>query len=687
MTGWAQCRACDEAFLMADVRRWLDREPPLGMSRGMARALAVTVGVVVLLIAVVLFFPWDVLRGPLNRYVSDQTGRHFEITRRLDVKPGWTTRVRLDGVTFANPEWARDPYLLQAESAEFEIRLLPLLLGRLELPSLALQAPQLGLQIEEDGRRTWALGRDTSDPSNVPLIGTLAVDKGELHFIDRAHSADIRMAFEIDPQAGNALPLKYDAKGRWQGEPFSANGRTGSVLVLNTPLREPFPLQINAVAGSTSLRATGTLASLATVDGANASFELRGANLADLYRLVGVVLPETPRYALNGHVTRQGPVWNVTRIRGRLGQSDLGGELAYDRSQAIPLLTGKLQSKVLDFDDLAPLVGLPEQPRSVAAGPAVPAVAGVAPASAAMAKKAAPPGRVLPTATLDVRRLRAMDADVVYSAARISNVRALPLERADIHIRIKAGVMDLDPLKLGVAGGQLSGRLRINATSDPAAVAVNLDARGLQLNRLFPAVESTRSSLGRMAGNIDLKGRGNSAASMLGTASGDVALLMGQGQISNLLLEFAGLDGGEIIKFLLRGDRNVQLRCAAAAFDVKQGVMTSRAIVLDTVDTVIVGTGTVSLVDESLDLVLRPSPKDASILSLRSPLKITGTFAAPRAGPDKAALAGRAAIALALGALNPLLALAATIETGPGVDANCPQVLAQANAALAPRTK
>ena len=672
---------------MTDTRRWFDREPPLGMSRGMARALAVTVGAVVLLVAVVLFFPWDVLRGPVNRYVSDQTGRHFEITRRLDVKPGWTTRVRLDGVTFANPEWARDPYLLQAESAEFEIRLLPLLLGRLELPSLALQAPQLGLQIEEDGRRTWALGRDTSDPANVPLIGSLEVDKGELHFVGRAQGADIRMAFEIDPQAGSVLPLKYEAKGRWQGEAFSANGRTGSVLVLNTPLREPFPLQINAVAGSTSLRATGTLASLATVDGANASFELRGANLADLYRLVGVVLPETPRYAVNGHVTRQGPVWNVTRIRGQLGQSDLGGELAYDRSQAVPLLTGKLQSRVLDFDDLAPLVGLPEQPRSAAAGPAVPAVAGAPAARPAPVKPDATPGRVLPTATLDVQRLRAMDADVRYSATRISNVRALPLERADIHIKVKAGVLDLDPLKLGVAGGQLSGRLRINAASDPAAVAVNLDARGLQLNRLFPAVESTRSSLGRVAGNIDLNGRGNSAARMLATASGDVALLMGQGQISNLLLEFAGLDGGEIIKFLLRGDRNVQLRCAAAAFDVKQGVMTSRAIVLDTVDTVILGTGTVSLADESLNLVLRPSPKDASILSLRSPLKITGTFAAPRAGPDKAALAGRAAIALALGALNPLLALAATIETGPGVDANCPQMLAQANAALAPRAK
>ena len=51
-------------------------------------------GVVAVVIALVLaFFPWDVLRGPLNRYVSDKTGRHFEITRKLDVKLGPTVRI------------------------------------------------------------------------------------------------------------------------------------------------------------------------------------------------------------------------------------------------------------------------------------------------------------------------------------------------------------------------------------------------------------------------------------------------------------------------------------------------------------------------------------------------------------------------------------------------------------------
>jgi hypothetical protein len=155
-------------------------------------------------------------------------------------------------------------------------------------------------------------------------------------------------------------------------------------------------------------------------------------------------------------------------------------------------------------------------------------------------------------------------------------------------------------------------------------------------------------------------------------------MLMGKGQISNLLLEIGGLDGAEIIKFLIRGDNNVPVRCAATAFDVQNGLMTSRALVLDTTDTVIYGEGTVNLATEAINLYFKPQPKDMSILSLRSPLKVTGTLGAPNAGPDKGALAGRAAAALALGAINPLLALAATIETGPGEDANCSQILRQA---------
>jgi uncharacterized protein involved in outer membrane biogenesis len=655
---------------------------PSGRRPLWVKLLAALALLLVALVLLVVFFPWDLLRGPLNRYVSERTGRHFEITRHLDVKVGRNTRIFADGIVFANPEWAKDPQLVQAEAAEVDIHLLPLLRGRIELPLVKLTKPQLGLQIEPDGRRSWALGRDTADSNNVPEIGALVVDQGSLHYLASAHGADIRTDFAIDERGDAKLPLAYKARGTWQKEPFTAEGRTGSVLNLAGAGAGSFPLQITAAAAHTTLKATGTVDKLATLDGANASFTIQGANLSELYKLLGVVMPETPRYQVSGHLDKQGDVWSVGKINGKLGNSDLTGQLSFDRSQAVPLLTGKLQSKALDFDDLAPLVGLPEQPRSAAALPGIaPVAAGTGPAK--VARDTRPPGRVLPTAVLDAARLKAMNADVQYSAARITNVRQLPLDRMSVHVKLKDGVLQLDPTDVGVAGGRMTGRIRIDGNSDPAVAEVKLDARALELGQLFPTAKLTQASFGKIHGLIQLKGRGNSVAQMLGTSSGDVAMLMGRGQISNLLLEIAGLDGGEILKFFVEGDKNAQLRCAAATFDVSQGLMTSRALVLDTSDTVIYGAGSISLANEAMDLTLHPYPKDKSILALRSPLKLAGTFAKPKAGVDKAALTGKAGFVLALGAINPLLGLAATVETGPGKDADCRSVLQEAAAPAA----
>jgi len=146
---------------------------------------------------------------------------------------------------------------------------------------------------------------------------------------------------------------------------------------------------------------------------------------------------------------------------------------------------------------------------------------------------------------------------------------------------------------------------------------------------------------------------------------------MGRGSISNLLLELAGLDVYEALKFMIGEDRKVAIRCAFGDFAVKDGVMTTRAFAFDTTDTIIIGEGQVDLGEETLDLELRPRPKDRSILSLRSPLHIGGSFADPSFRPDFARLGLRGAIALALGSIAPPAALLATLELGPGEDSGC----------------
>jgi uncharacterized protein involved in outer membrane biogenesis len=155
--------------------------------------------------------------------------------------------------------------------------------------------------------------------------------------------------------------------------------------------------------------------------------------------------------------------------------------------------------------------------------------------------------------------------------------------------------------------------------------------------------------------------------------------MAGRGQFGNLLPVFATLVGGDIIKFLLRGDRNVELRCAALAFDVNKGLMTGRTLMLDTTNAVFTATGQANLATEGLDFVVYPEPKSKSILSVRTPPVVSGTFGAPRGGLKVVPLAQRGLAALALGAVNPLLALAATVESGPGEDSDCKSVLGQAN--------
>jgi uncharacterized protein involved in outer membrane biogenesis len=180
-----------------------------------------------------------------------------------------------------------------------------------------------------------------------------------------------------------------------------------------------------------------------------------------------------------------------------------------------------------------------------------------------------------------------------------------------------------------------------------------------------------KDAIGKVGGQAALSGSGNSIAKMLGSSDGSVAIGMGRGRISNLVMELAGIDIEESLKYLIEGDHTIPIRCAFGDFSVADGVMTSHALAFDTTDTIIVGNGSISLRDETLDLTLRPRPKDRSLLVLRSPLLVSGTFKDPSFRPDLKRVGLRGAIALALGSIAPPAALLATLELGPGKNADC----------------
>ena len=265
-------------------------------------------------------------------------------------------------------------------------------------------------------------------------------------------------------------------------------------------------------------------------------------------------------------------------------------------------------------------------------------------------------------------------------ARTFRHARTLPLENLVTHLSLRDSVLTLDPLDFGLADGLLKVTISLDGRRAPIQAHTRIKARKIQIARLFPTIKLNQNSIGQINGVLELKGRGNSVRSMLASADGKVGLAVARGEISQLMLEKAGIHLWEMLQLKVSGDKLVKLRCGVADFDVKQGVMQANALVVDTEVTTLFGTGSIDLGQEKLDLTFRQKTKNTSPLSLRSPIHISGSFARPEVNVDKAQMTARALGAIALGMLNPVLALIPLIDTGPGSDSDCAQLVRDARA-------
>ncbi|AKC87386.1 AsmA family protein [Pseudoxanthomonas suwonensis] len=645
---------------MQRLRRW----------RPSRRAGIVLGAIVAFLVALWLLWDWNWFKGPLERTASAATGREFRIDGDLDVDLGRTITVSADRLRLANAEWSEHPQMGTAERVEIDIAPWPLLALRLRMKELRAVRPDIRLETATAGEGgNWVFGDGESEPDTREprwRLDRLWIEDGRLRFTDATEKTDLDITLaSVAPAAGQArdagAPVAVAGKGHWRGAAFRLEGQAASPLEL-ADTDTPYRIEMDARAGATRASASGTLTNPFRFQTFDLRMKLSGQDLEDLYPLLGLALPPSPPYSLDGQLRRNGDLWRYEGFNGKVGDSDLSGDVQVDVSGQRPMFTAQLLSRQLDFDDLAGFLGAP--PSTGADETANPRQ------KAESARRAASP-RLLPDTPYDLSKLNAMDADVRWRAQKINAPKLPMIEDMDAHLLLQDGQLRLDPLNFGVAGGDVRSTIRMDARREPIDTRAQIAVRGLELPKLLAQAELAQGAAGRIGGDITLHGRGNSVATILASANGEVGLGMGRGRISNLIMELAGLDIAESLKFLLTQDRQVPIRCAFADFGVEDGLMTSRALAFDSTDTIIVGEGTINLKDESLDLLLRPRPKDRSILSLRSPLRVGGTFKDPSFRPDFAALGLRGAVALALGSITPPAALLATFETGPGEDSDC----------------
>jgi uncharacterized protein involved in outer membrane biogenesis len=681
---------------------------------------------IIVLVIVIAFFDWNRLKPFINDKVSQAIGRPFAIQGDLSVdwrrepsEGGWHALVPWPEFTardirVGNPAWAAKPQFAQLDALRFRLAPLPLLAHQIDVPSLQLVHPTVDLQRDKQGRATWnfTLPQSTELSAWNLKLGSIGFDRGDISLDDaasriklqaaitplqqaipydqlvaqqsaatsaqigtRSKAADKSRAIDTTTTDGQtaaaasktSYQFAWKVTGSYQGAAVTGSGKIGAVLALQEA-NQPFPVQADVHVGDSHIALIGTLTDPVHLAALDVKLWFSGSSMAKLYELTGVTLPNTPPYATEGDLKAQlhanNSRFSYENFHGHIGGTDTAGSLLYTTGGVRPKLSGKLSSQLLQFVDLAPLIGGGSDQEKKQRGD----------------KTVQPSDKLLPVEPFSTDRWKAMDADVTFKAVKIVQNDKLPINSLDTHLVMTGGVLSLEPLNFGLAGGTIQSTIRLDGGKTPLQGAIKISARHLKLKQLFPTFTPMQTSFGEINGDINLTARGNSVAALLGSSNGEMKLLMNDGAISKTLLETAGLNVGNIIIGKLFGDRTVQINCAASDMTAKDGLFTMNLFVFDTDDAVIKVDGTVNFATEKLDLNVRPQTKGFRIFSLRTPLYAEGTLKNPDVGVQKLPLIARGAGAVALGVVAaPVAALLALVSPNHGDDSKntCRDVLQQ----------
>jgi AsmA family protein len=598
----------------------------------------------------------------LPELIAARTGRHIQVNGPLELhllspRPSFVAR----DVTIGNPRWMPPGVLARIGqlSVEFDF---PRFGGQTPIRRIEMTGARLHLVRDAEGRSNWA-----SAPPNPNrhgegrLIRSLSMPAAEvalddarrhLQFNGRVSAREVKRAQTRD----EAPRLRIEGTGQLNGKPvqFDIQGDPLATVRRGRPYRFTFDQRWD----SARLTANGALLRPFDVGLMDAMFEASGSSMRDLYRMIGVPLPESAPFTLSGKLARRHTRSTFSDLRARYGDSDTSGTIVTSTVDGKRRFDADVHAKLFRVRDLG------RQRAATSDDP-----------------PAAQPGApLLPNTPLPFNVVRNRNGLVKIRADNFVAGRVEMREFAAT-ATIANGKIDVPNMQWRMGDARVSGKLNADASAEAPKTHLDVTVAGLQLGRFTRKDLQQPPFEGPVFIRLQVDGRGDSLRQFAASANGTLAAVLPHGAMRASLAELAGPSLRGVGLALSKNSSGAEVRCAVAQFQVKDGLFQTRQFLIDTKTVLIRGSGTVDLRSEVLDLTFRGEPKTVRLGRIRSPLFVSGPMRNPSFGLSPGALSKQAGAAILLGAVAPVAAALAFVDPGLTQDANCPELM---NAAGAP---
>jgi uncharacterized protein involved in outer membrane biogenesis len=417
----------------------------------------------------------------------------------------------------------------------------------------------------------------------------------------------------------------------------------------------------------------GTIKNLLAQRGIQVDFSVRSRDLGNVKKLGGPDLPMQGRVAVSGKVVDpEAKLYKFSDLRVVLGDNDFGGLVELNLTGKRPKILAELSSEKLD---IRPVFAL---------------------AQAADRKSAEPRAkqhRVFSDKQMSFKALRAVDATVKIRSEQIL-LPKVALDGLSADAVLKDGMLTLEPFRCIIGGGTTQGSFTLGAQGSEPEMSLALEIDELSMGSMLQKLGVDEFIEGSLLARLHVESRGESVAKLMSGLNGEIVYVMSEGRLKNPHVDMLGRNvisqTLELINPFSKKEQYTEFNCAVNYFHIDAGLARSKAWVLDTKHTKVIGGGTIDLTTERLNLVFGLSPKKGiripglgrltlSFGKLAKNFKLEGTLAQPSlvVDPKGTAVAlGKAVGGMAL--FGPFGLAAGLLDVGPDEKNPCQEALESA---------
>ena len=430
----------------------------------------------------------------------------------------------------------------------------------------------------------------------------------------------------------------------WLGRPLPDLGPIQGRFTLSGSSRAVALTDLQLQAGTANrlrIAATGSIAEIRLKSPTVRSADLNLNATARDGTIIGAVLeadvPRLGALAYTGRLSGERARWQLTG-QARVGRTVIDQDLAIEHEHARPRISGTLSIPTLYLADF----GFGSE--------------------GAQSEQGAPPSLDAALGALD-----AVDLALHVGLGEVEGTK-LQIGRGEIDLTLEDGVLRIDPARFGFVAGTTLVHASANARAQPPHTDLDVNADDVQLGEVVTAMGGTPPLTGELALLLKLQGRGDSAQALLSSLDGEAHFAIQRGDV-DISVNLATADlvtwllaGAQRGAQMLRGaDQRTKLECLVGQFTIRHGVATAQSLLMTTPLTQSTATGTINLVDRTIDLVVHFRARRAAMFDPATTYRIHGPMADPAFDFSKTGFIAGAITNLvmkpldALGALLPLV--------------------------------